>query len=118
MNFTKFLRTHFLTEHLRWLLLNLKGFDSVSMEAEPGGVSLARGQVNRLGVGGNYVCCLVIVVIFIGLRASKMKVIVWREAEGKPQSQRKGKDGRGSTFYGRVDPSSILSELPTYFSFF
>ena len=88
------------------------------MEAEPGGVSLARGQVNRLGVGGNYVCCLVIVVIFIGLRASKMKVIVWREAEGKPQSQRKGKDGRGSTFYGRVDPSSILSELPTYFSFF
>ena len=31
------------------------------------GVSLAWGQVNRLGVGGNYVCCLV-VVIFIGLR--------------------------------------------------
>ena len=71
MNFTKFLRKHFLTEHLRWLLLNLKSFDSVSMEAEPEGVSLARGQVNRLGVGGNYVCCLVIVVIFMGLGGAK-----------------------------------------------
>ena len=29
------------------------------------GVSLSWGQVNRLGVGGNYVCCLVMVVIFI-----------------------------------------------------
>ena len=28
---------------------------------------MAWGQVNRLGVGGNYVCCLAIVVIFIGL---------------------------------------------------
>ena len=35
------------------------------------GVSLAWDQVNRLGEGGNYVCCLVIVVIFIGLRGSK-----------------------------------------------
>ena len=34
------------------------------------GVSLAWEQVNRLGEGGNYVCCLFIVVIFIGLRGS------------------------------------------------
>ena len=29
------------------------------------------GQVNRLGVGGSYVCCLVIVVIFMGLGEAK-----------------------------------------------
>ena len=28
---------------------------------------MAWGQVNRLGVGGNYVCCLVIVVIYMTL---------------------------------------------------
>ena len=36
------------------------------------GVNLAWGQVNRLGVGGNYACYLVLVVIFIGLRESNM----------------------------------------------
>ena len=35
------------------------------------GVSLARGQVNRLKVGGNYVRCLDIVLIFIGLGGAK-----------------------------------------------
>ena len=47
-------------------------------------VSLVWGQVNRLGVGGNYVCYLVIVVIFMGYGGAKrgFKVIVWREAEG------------------------------------
>ena len=34
-------------------------------------VSLAMGQVNRLGIGGNYVCCLVIVVMFMGLGGAK-----------------------------------------------
>ena len=31
----------------------------------------ARRQVKRLGVGGNYVCCFVIVVIFMGLGGAK-----------------------------------------------
>ena len=45
-------------------------------------------------------------------RGRGVKVIVWREAEGgKPQNQM----GGGGTFYGAVDPSSILLELPTYF---
>ena len=34
------------------------------------GISLAWGQVNRLRVKGNYVCCLVIVVILTELRGS------------------------------------------------
>ena len=34
------------------------------------GISLAWGQVNRLRVRGNYVCCLVIVVILTELRGS------------------------------------------------
>ena len=33
---------------------------------------LAWRQVNRLGVGGNFLCCLVIVVIFMGLGGAKM----------------------------------------------
>ena len=37
---------------------------------------MAWGQENRLGVGGNYVCCLVIVVIFIRFRGSKRSVWV------------------------------------------
>ena len=42
------------------------------------------------------------------------KVIVWKEnGRVKPQSQR-----WRNIFYGAVDPSSILSELLTYFSFF
>ena len=44
------------------------------------GVSLA-GQVNRLGIGENYVCYLVIVVIFMGLGGAELgKFIAWREA--------------------------------------
>ena len=35
------------------------------------GVSLAGGQVNKLKVGGNYVRCLEIVLIFIGLGGAK-----------------------------------------------
>ena len=35
------------------------------------GVSLAWEQVNRLGVGGNYVCCVVVFVIFMGLGGAK-----------------------------------------------
>ena len=34
-------------------------------------VSLSLGQVNRLGVKGNYVCCPVIVVIVMGLGGAK-----------------------------------------------
>ena len=32
---------------------------------------LAWKQVNRIGVGENYVCCFAIVVIFMGLRGAK-----------------------------------------------
>ena len=35
------------------------------------GVSLTGGKVNRLGVAGNYVCCLDIAVIFMELGAVK-----------------------------------------------
>ena len=35
------------------------------------GVNLAWEQVNSLGVGGNYVCFFVIVVIFMGLEGAK-----------------------------------------------
>ena len=35
------------------------------------GVNLALDQVNQVGVGANYVCCLVIVVIFMGLEGAK-----------------------------------------------
>ena len=34
-------------------------------------VSLCLGQVNRLGVRGNYVCCPVIIVIVMGLGGAK-----------------------------------------------
>ena len=66
-------------------------------------IILAWGQVNRIGVEGNYVCCLVMVVIFMRLAGAKsrgFKVIVWREAEGgKSQNQREG-----DTFYGELTP--------------
>ena len=79
------------------------------------GVIFRLGQVNRLGVRGNYVCCPVIVVIVMrldGAKAGGIKVIVWRGAE------RMSHKVKGGLFYGGVDPSGILSELPTYFSLF
>ena len=45
------------------------------------GVSLARGQLNKIGAGGNYVWCNFIVTIFMGLEGRGFKVIIWREAE-------------------------------------
>ena len=35
------------------------------------GVILTWGKVNRLGVGGKYVCCLVIVAVYMGLERAK-----------------------------------------------
>ena len=35
------------------------------------GVSLALGQVDGLGIGGNDECCLAIVAIFMGLGGAK-----------------------------------------------
>ena len=43
--------------------VNLQGVRWVSMDTW--GVSLAWMQINRLGVRGNYVCCFVIVDIFM-----------------------------------------------------
>ena len=81
-------------------------------------VSLSLGQVNRLGVKGNYVCCPVIVVIVIGLGGAKnyggVKVVVWREAEWLGHKV-KG----GHCFMEELTlPVGILSELPTYFILF
>ena len=72
--------------------------------------------MNGLGVRGNYIYCPVIVVIVVGLGGAKsqgeLKFIVWREGEGVSHNV------KGGTFYGGVDPTGILSELPTYFSLF
>ena len=83
------------------------------MDTKPGQLAtLARGQVNRLGVGGNNVCCLVIVVIFMGLgdvEVGGLNSSYGGKLKGRhPQSKR----GEGN-FYGGVDPSAVLSELPT-----
>ena len=48
--------------------------------------------------------------------AKVFKVIVWREAEAEEGEVTKSK-GCGN-FYGWVEPLSILSELPSYFSLF
>ena len=79
-------------------------------------VSLAWGQVNRLVVGGNYVCCFVTAVVFMRLGGAKRGWEGLKPSHGgklreEPQSQR-----RRGNFYGGADPSAILSELPTYFS--
>ena len=42
------------------------------MSMETWVVNLAWRQISSLGVGENYVCCLVIVVIFMGHAAAKM----------------------------------------------
>ena len=55
-----------------------------------------------------------------GTRRSKevgeFKVVIRREAEEGGGGGTKSKEG--ANFYGGVDPSVILSELPTYFSLF
>ena len=43
----------------------------VGVSIETWGFSLVWGQVNRLGVEENYVCCFVIVVIFLELGGTK-----------------------------------------------
>ena len=39
------------------------------------GVSMAWGQVNRLGVGGNYLCFLVIIAIFMVLGGTEIGIL-------------------------------------------
>ena len=59
---------------------------------------------------------LVLVVIIMGLGGKKLgeiKVIVWREAEGVSHKVKVE-----HFFRAGVDPSGILSELLSYFSFF
>ena len=51
--------------------------------------------MNRLEVRGNYVCCLVIIVIFIGLGGAKgrgFKVIVLREAKVGTHTVKRGRE--------------------------
>ena len=55
------------------------------------------GQMNRVGVGGSYVCCLAMIIIFIR----------FGRAGASPK--------REDNFYRGIDPSASLSELPTYF---
>ena len=70
-------------------------------------------QVNGLGVGGNYVYCLFIVVIFMGLGGAKRLGCLNSSYGGKPQSQRKG-----GSFYGEVDPQVFYQNyLPISASF-
>ena len=76
---------------------------------------MSLGQVNRLGVRGNYICFPTIVDLegLGGVKSyGRIEVIVWKEPEGM------GHKVKGGTFYGGVDLSGILSELPTYFSLF
>ena len=40
-----------------------------------GRVSLDLGYMSRLKLGGNYVCCVIIVVIFMGLGGAKRQGI-------------------------------------------
>ena len=66
---------------------------------------MAWEQVSRLEVGGNYVCCLLIIVIFMGLEGAKrygrgFKLIVWREAKGGNHKIK----GRGALFIGELIP--------------
>ena len=53
-----------------WRRYNLKGV-RWCVDRDLLGVSLALGQVDRLGIGGNYECCLAIVAIFMGLGGAK-----------------------------------------------
>ena len=56
--------------------------------------------MNIVGVGGSYVCCLAMIIIFMGL--------------GRAGASPKREDN----FYRGIDLSASLSELPTYFSLF
>ena len=76
------------------------------------GVSLAWRQVNRLGVGENYVCCLVIVVIFIGLRGSKRKGGLKSSYGGKLKGRShkvksKERMGGGALFMRKLTPQAF-----------
>ena len=66
---------------------------------------MAWKQVIRLGVGGNYVCCLVIVVIFMGLGVN---------AIGGSHKVK----GRGALFMGQLTPQVFYQNyLPISASF-
>ena len=62
--------------------------------------------MNRLGVGGNYVYCLFIVVIFMGLGRAKREEDLKSLYGGKLKwgSHRVKGGWGGITFYGGVDP--------------
>ena len=76
---------------------------------------MAWGQVNRLGVGKNYVCCLVVAVIFMGIGVAKVRGLKSSNG-GKLKGLSHKVKGGGGTFYGGVD--TLFSELPTYFDLF
>ena len=59
--------------------------------------------MNRLGVGGVYVCCLVIVVIFMGLREQRNRFSKFIRRSHKAK-------GRGG-FYVGIDPSAISTSF-------
>ena len=70
--------------------------------------------MNRLGVGGNYVCYLVIVVIFIGLRRSKRERGLKSSYEGKLNGEShkvEGKASMGVLFMGELTPQVFYHPL-------
>ena len=75
-------------------------------------VSLAWGQVNRLGVRGGHVCYLVIAFIFIRLGGTNRQGGLKSSYGGKRASNK----GLGDNTMGGVEPSASLSELPTNIS--
>ena len=91
-----------------WRRCNLK--EVAGIEKDPTQVSLSPVQVNRLRVRGNYVCFPAIIVIVMGLSGLKSSY------RGKLKGW--ATKSKEITFSGEIDPSDILSELPTYFSFF
>ena len=77
-------------------------------------VSLAWGQNIKLGVGGNYVCWLAIVVIVMGLGGEKrgFKVIICRE------QRTSHKEGWGNSYgWELVSQLVYLNYLPISASF-
>lgn len=70
-------------------------------------------EVNRLGVGGDNVCCLVMVIIVMALagKSGRRFKVIFKGKGSKPQSG-------GAIFVSGVYPLASLSELPTYLSLF
>ena len=81
--------------------------------------SVAWGQVNRLGVEETMYVAFSLLLYLWDLEKQKgkgFKVIIWR-GKGKSHKEREFLWGPQKTTQG-VDPSTSLSELPTYFSHF